>query len=290
MKNRKALLIVNRGSRQGEEELASALDQLRAHGIEVLRQDVQMLDEVRNAVQRHSSSVDCMIVGGGDGSIQAAASALANRDLPLGILPLGTANDLARTIGLGSKSLVEAAQVIIDGRVRSIDVGQANGAVFVNVAHIGLGARMHAELSPQLKQRWGRFSYLRALISAFVERRPFEAVLEYGDVREVAQSIQIAVGNGRYYGGGMTISDEAGIDDGILHVYSVAPARWTQLLAMALRLRRGEAQPDDPVRLLSAAEVTIKTRRAMRVTADGEWITKTPVEFRVLPGALQVYA
>jgi diacylglycerol kinase (ATP) len=282
-----ALVIVNRDSRQGQQNLDQALALLRSRGIRLEMGEGLSAEEASDLIRTSRARVDCVLVGGGDGTLQGVASALHETSLPLGILPLGTANDLATSLGVPS-DLLGAAQIIVAGKVRRIDLASANGVLFFNVAHIGLAARVNARLTKDVKQRWGRWSYLRTLLSTVGERRSFSVLLEHGSTRERFRSIQLSVGNGGRYGGGMQISDAA-LDDGLLHICSVSPARLGKLLVLFLRLRSGLVEDAREVRLLHLQELMVRTRRRMRVTAGGEWITDTPVRFRVLPAAVRVF-
>ena len=282
-----ALVIVNRDSRQGQQDLDPALALLRSRGIQLELVEGLSAEEASDAIRSNRGRVDRVLVGGGDGTLQGVASALHETSLPLGILPLGTANDLANSLGLPT-DLRGAAETIVAGHVRQIDLASANDVLFFNVAHIGLAARVNARLTKDVKQRWGRWSYLRTLLSTVGERRSFSVLLEHGSTRERFRSIQLSVGNGGRYGGGMQIS-EAALDDGLLHICSVAPAGLGKLLGVFLRLRSGQAEDAREMRLLHLKEFMVRTRRRMRVTAGGEWITETPVRFRVLPAAVRVY-
>lgn len=285
---RRALFIVNGDCRQGAAELRPVREKLREGDIEVLEAPLSDGEDVGSMIQRHRERVDCVVLGGGDGTLHRAAPALMASGLPLGILPMGTANDLARTLQLPLDP-VQAAGLIVAGRVRNVDVGRANGVPFFNVAHIGLGARVRKNLSPELKRNWGSWSYLRTLARTFAERRSFRVSIQVDGRRERFRSIQLAVGNGRYYGGGMTIAEDAGIEDGQLHVYSVSPLNFWRLLKVTLPLSRGIVKDPEAVRMLRARQLRIETDRRMSVVADGELVTSTPVEFEVVPAAIPVY-
>lgn len=222
---RRALFIVNRGSRLGNGDLLPAREVLRGGGIELLEQRPGSGGEVGALIREHRDRVDCVVLGGGDGTLQSAAAALLETGLPLGILPLGTANDLARTLGLPSDA-AQAAAVIAAGRVRKVDVGRANDSFFFNVAHVGLGARVRTTLSPELKRSWGSLSYLRGLLDLVRERRAFQVRAEHDGRVELFRSIQIAVGNGRHYGGGMTVAEDAEIDDAACMSTALRPSAY----------------------------------------------------------------
>src|SRR5690606_21905300 len=140
----------------------------------------------------------------------------------------------------------------------------------------------------ELKQRWGVLSYAYCLMSAIREFQPFHADIEYDDRRLQVRSLQIAVGNGRHYGGGMTVADDASLEDARFHLYSIRPLNWWNLARIGPSLRSGEFNPGDPVDIASGFRITIRPRKPMPITADGESVTMTPADFTLLPGAVKI--
>lgn len=230
---------------------------------------------------------DAVAVAGGDGTMNRAARLLLAARRPVAIVPAGTANDLARTLGLPADASSIAA-VIAGGRVRAIDLGEVNGRPFFNVVSVGMSADLARDLTREAKARWGRLAYaITAVRIAFAARR-FRAdiVGEAGTVR--VQTLQIAVGNGRYYGGGMAIEETAAIDDGHLHLYSLEMTSAWAMLPMLWAFRRGTHGRWASVRTLVGDRFEIRTRRPRTVNADGELIGTTPCVVRILPSSLEV--
>ena len=158
MAARRALFIVNAHSRRGSEDVGAALDLLRAAGIEIVQPEMTATEDIAEAIRAHRESVDLVVVGGGDGTLNAAADALLATQLTLGILPLGAANDLARVLAIPADPIA-AAQIILDGHWRRIDLGRANDRLFFNVATIGLSARLAEAMDAQTKRRFGALAY-----------------------------------------------------------------------------------------------------------------------------------
>lgn len=286
---RSALLVVNEKSRQGQVAADAVVDVLERGDIRLRREICPGPDELSATILRLADAVDLVILGGGDGTLNSAAPALIKTGLPLGILPLGTANDLARTLGIPT-DLRAAAQVIVNGHMRRIDLGEVNGKPFFNVASLGLSVRMTRELTHGVKQRWGKLGYAVATWRALSRLRPFSAEIRYdGQVHKV-RTLQIAVGNGRHYGGGMTVEENATIDDGCLNVYSLEFDRLWKLALIYPAFRSGRHGMWQEVRTISCTAVEIRTRRPQPVNTDGEITTETPARFRVLPQAVTVLA
>lgn len=288
---RRVLLVVNRGSRQGDSDLAAIVARLRAGAVEPVTFLSDTPGHLADAVRGHCAGVDAVVVGGGDGTLHGVLPALLACGVPLGILPLGTANDAARSLGIPNDPLAACA-AITAGHVARVDLGAANGVPFLNAANIGLGVAVTAELDPAEKRRWGVLGYVRAAARTWRGHRPFAAEVDCDGHRQRLHTIQLAIGNGRHYGGGMTVATDAVITDSLLHLYSVAPVgllRLLRLLRLGLALRLGRHEQLPEVQVLAGRRIRVTTRRPFAVISDGEPTTRTPVLFEVLPRALPVY-
>jgi diacylglycerol kinase (ATP) len=287
--HRRALLVVNERSRLGAAQAARAEALLAAQGLAVRREPCTEADALAATIRRAAAATgaELVVVGGGDGTLNAAAPALLETGLLLGILPLGTANDLARTLGIPN-DLEAAARVVAAGHVRRIDLGEVNGRAFFNVASIGLSVALTRELTGDLKRRWGRLGYALATIRALLRHRPFRAEIRHDGQRVRVRTIQVSVGNGRHYGGGMTVDAAAAIDDGLLHLYSLEVASLWKLALIYPAFRVGRHGMWREVRTLAAPAIEVRTRRPRRVNTDGEITTRTPARFRVLRDAVAV--
>lgn len=285
---RRALLLLNRKARNGGLDIADALQVLRDGGIELEERGCDSAASVATTIREGAREFDLVIVGGGDGTLNCAAPGIVETGLPLGVLPLGTANDLARTLGIGPDP-VSAARTIVEGRLRAIDLGEVNGRLFFNVASIGFSAELARELTREAKKRWGTLGYALAGARLLARTRPFTAFIEHDGETLKVKTVQIAVGNGRHYGGGLTMDPDAQPDDGCFHVYSLEVDHWWRLVALAPYLKRGTHGSWRDVRAFTTSEVTIRTRRARSVNTDGELTTATPAVFRVRPKAVRVF-
>ena len=285
---RRALLIVNRHARAGVRALDDAMTILESGGIDIVEAEIASRDAIPEEIREDAAEIDLVILGGGDGTLNAAAPALVETKVPFGILPLGTANDLARTLLLPA-DIAEAARVIVAGRTRAIDLGAVNGIFYFNVASIGFSARLARRLTSEAKRRWGVLGYALASSQLLLESRPFTVEIDHDGKTDRARTVQVSVGNGRHYGGGLTVAEEARADDGRLDVYSLEVPHWWHLVALAPSLKRGTQGRSGYVRAFSTTELTLRTRRRHDVNADGELVTSTPAHFRVHPRAVTVF-
>jgi YegS/Rv2252/BmrU family lipid kinase len=285
----RALVLVNPKARRGAEGVEPALERLRAAGIETLAETFSGPDEIATDILRRAGEADAVIVCGGDGTLMRAAPAILDCGLPLGVVPMGTANDLARTLGIPD-DLEAAADVIAAGRLRAIDLGFVNGHAFFNVASVGLSVELARSLTPDLKRRWGRLGYAMAGLRVLTRARRFSAWISQGDATTRVRTLQIAVGNGRHYGGGVVVAEAAAIDDGHLDLYSLEMATVSRLALGMRSFRAGAHGAWTDVRTARGGEFEIATRAPRPVNADGELVTRTPARFRVAPGAVRVFA
>lgn len=285
----RALYLVNPGARRAQEAADEAEATLTAMGLDLV--SVTSYDPARlgDIIRSEQEGLDRVIVAGGDGTLNAALQGLVGTGLPLGIIPVGTANNLARTLGIPS-SLTEASEIVAQGTTRAIDLGWVNGRYFFTTASIGLSVQITEALTHRTKQRWGALAYGVAAIRALARSRPFHAEISWSRGSRHSRSIQVVVGNGRYYGSALPVAEDAAIDDARLDLYTLEVRHWWELIALVPALRRGQQGEKQSVEALRATEFQIRTRHPMDINVDGEISTQTPAHCRVLPRALGVFA
>jgi YegS/Rv2252/BmrU family lipid kinase len=290
---RSAAVVVNTGSRRGAAAYAEVLESLEAEGVPVRSADAvdhgsRLPESVGRAV---ADGHDLVIVGGGDGTIGCAAGILAGTDATLGVLPLGTANDFARTLEVPPDPAAACA-ALAHGDVVDVDLGRVDGRAFLNVASVGLSVGVAEALTPRLKRRLGPLAYPVATLRAYRRHRPFTARLEFphGDHEplELDDLLQVAVGNGRHYGGGNTVAPNAGIDDHTLDVYAIVRGRLREHVSIARLLKDGSFIDHDRVHHVTTRAVRLVTDPVLPVNLDGEVATTTPSLIEVERNALHV--
>ncbi|PXA97939.1 diacylglycerol kinase [Nostoc sp. 3335mG] len=285
---REAVLVVNAHSRKGEALFADAEGKLKQAGITLLaahpvEDPDRMEDTVRDAVR---SGAPMVIVGGGDGSLASTVDALVGTDCVFGVLPLGTANSFARTLGLPLE-LDGAIDAIANGVRRRVDLGMIDHDYFVNGASLGLSPIIGDTIPAGLKRWLGRAGYLLWAVKSSANFRPFRLTLECGDQKEKLWATEVRILNGSHHGG-VELSDDAAIDSGELLVQVVTGTSRVKLgldwYAKFFRLRDRDAR----TREFRGSDFILKTRPRQRVSIDGEVLAQTPIRARVAPGAVQV--
>lgn len=286
---KKALLLINRHARKGKQNARIAVQQLQERGLELLEEEMPAPRQLSDMIRRYQGQVDRVIIGGGDGTLNAAIAGLIDTQLPLGILPLGTANDLARTLEI-PVNLAQACQVIAAAHSQPIDIGCVNGQHFFNVASLGLSVKITDQLTKEVKQRWGVLAYAITALKVLLKSRPFHADIRFADgqVKRV-KTLQIAVGNGRFYGGGMAVAPNAAINDGRLDLYSLGLEHWWQMLMLFPLLHRGHHASTPWSESWEGQEFYVQTRKPRPINTDGEITTSTPAHFRIVPQALTIF-
>lgn len=285
---KRALLLINRHARRGKQGFAQAIDLLDDLGFELITVPVKSSKSPAEYIHYYAHQIDLVIVGGGDGTLNAVVNSLVEHQLPLGILPLGTANDLARTLGL-PLAIAPACQVIAAGHCKAIDLGKVNGRYFFNVASLGLSVEITQQLTKGAKQRWGVLAYGLTALRVLSQTRPFHATIRANGEEFTVKTLQVAVGNGLYYGGGLAIAADATIDDQCLDLYSLNVQHWWQIFYLLFHLPKGQQKFLPWVSTLKAQSIEVITRKARDINTDGEITTHTPANFTVVPRILQVF-
>jgi YegS/Rv2252/BmrU family lipid kinase len=289
----RAALIVNTRARRAGASFTRARALLTAAGMplvaaEALHDAARLRATVRAALD---DGCDLIILGGGDGSLSAVVDDLAHHHATLGLLPLGTANDFARTLAIPT-DLDAACATITRGAVAAVDLGLAGDTYFINVVSVGLGAAVIPAESPTLKRLAGALAYPVAVARALRRVRPFAATLTFpnGDYPAATfpRLLQVGVGNGRFYGGGLVVAPQAGLDEGLLDAYALAWGSWRDLLGVARSFKSGAFVHRPDVHHYRTAHVHIATQPLLPINMDGELVGRTPTHVAVAPGALRV--
>lgn len=249
--------------------------------------------------------VDTVVAAGGDGTISEVINGLSAdfARCRLAVVPLGTANDFAHTLGVPVDDLPAALAVLDEGGgeerrvdlVRSCRLDAERGAgagedrvrYVVNASTGGFSEVVHDRLDDDLKRRWGALAYLRAAVDAMPSAVYYDAALDVDGERIATNTAAIVIANGRS-AGGMTVAPDADVEDRRMDLIVVQTQTFFEQLRLAGQYLAGTHLDSEHVCYRRAKRVRIETTPPMRFSTDGELIGETPVEFKVVPHALRV--
>jgi diacylglycerol kinase (ATP) len=287
---KRVLLAVNGRARRGRKARDQAAAAFRARGHEVVEitKDIPP-GELSATIVAHKNDVDVVVVGGGDGTLLTAIDGLIETKLPLVILPLGTFNELARTLGVPSDP-AEVAALVDEGVPLQLDVGSVNGVKYFNEASAGLSTRVTRLQTPEVKKRWGMLAIPVTTLRALRWMRPLHLEIEADDgTKRVVRAVQLTVANS-YRFGGVVENPEASLADGVLDLYSIDAEGFRQTIGLiaAVALRRFHQSPE--VKRFRGKRFVVRSvhGRPHPVAADSEVVTRLPAEFTVVERAVTV--
>ena len=244
--------------------------------------DATMTESVAHAVQER---YDLVIAGGGDGTVSEVASGLVGTEIPLGIIPCGTFNNFATSLGV-PHDLHRLASLLVLGKTREIDVGLVNKSYFFEAAGVGLDATLFP-IGEELKD--GHYGRLFDLSRSVLRYHPVEMTILLDDTREIkAVAPMVVIANGPYYGSGFNIAPEAEMDDGVFSV--VVFETCTRLdVAGYFAATVGRRKSSLPcISTYRASRIDIKSPIPLLAHADGRPIGNTPISLQTIPKALKV--
>ncbi|MGN6780260.1 MAG: diacylglycerol/lipid kinase family protein [Marmoricola sp.] len=286
---REIALLTNPSAGKGRAARVAApvLDRFRDVGLVTRnlqgRTPEEALELARQCV---AEGVDTVAVLGGDGMVHLAVQALAGTTTRLGVIPAGTGNDVARSLALPRKDPVAAADVVIAGHSRRIDLAKVGHRYFVTVLAAGFDAVVSERAN---RMRWPR-GQMRYNLATLAELRVFEPlsyVMEVDGEEHRFEAMLVAVGNGPSFGGGLRITEGAVLDDGLLDVVVILPMSKRQLVTTYPQLFRGTHVTHKDYRHYRGRRITLAAP-GITAYADGERLAPLPLTVEVAPSALEV--
>ncbi|MFN2489581.1 MAG: diacylglycerol kinase family protein [Actinomycetota bacterium] len=281
----RTVLVVNRSSGKSDPDVVTEVRAELAGLGEVELCAPESFDGFADDVLAAASRAGLLVVAGGDGTMNCVLDAVAGRldDLVLGLVPMGTGNDLARTLELPTDP-VEAARALVEGEVAEVDLGRACGAgverLFLNACMGGFPVEANEAIDGDLKRRLGPLAFWVGGARAVAELT--RSTVRMNDV-ELDGCVAAGVGNGKTCGGGMTIWPDAEPDDGLLDGCALGAPNAAAAVRLAAKVKSGTHEELDSVRRERAGAIRIDSSPAMEFNVDGELLgLTTPATFELV--------
>ncbi len=288
----KRLLLWNSGSGKSRaaEQWRQGIE--NAEHVEVVR-DLNLNEVVEAAV---TDGCEVVIAAGGDGTINAVVNALMRVDQTLrpklAVLPLGTANDFAGTLGIPDD--LEAALGLVDkGHCRPRDVVKISAPnyerYYANMAAGGNCVRVSEELTDEMKEEWGAFCYMRGAVSILADMTNFRILADCDNERFELDSWAVLVANGKTNAGRLVVAPQASTTDGLMDVIIIREGNVLDMVEMVSKTLLSSFLDCDQVIFRQVRQLKLHSVPGMRFTIDGEVIDEEPIQFDVVPGAIRIF-
>lgn len=282
------MLLGNFGSRETERQFGAVQDALREAGVRIVESHAasrgRELSKILRRVVRDGAKI--VAVAGGDGSMTRAAQVLAKRRCTLAVLPLGTGNSFARSLGIGSVEV--AVDTIARGEATKVDVGVVNGRHFANFATVGLPSEVAASTPETLKRVSGIAAYVISGIISGLRSRRFHVRIRGKRVHFEGDVHQVIVVAGRCFGTTPLVPDASAVS-GRLVVFTTTSDGPAEIAKDYLAIGTGTQTQLDGAHWWAARRVRVKTSSPQRIAIDGKPIDKTPARFHIDSHALRVF-
>ena len=290
----KTCVILNpsAGSIQDLDDVTARLARLPNAEIRVTTKPGSAARFARTAIGKGRQTI---VAAGGDGTLNEVINGIGENlgEARVGLLPLGTGNDFARSIEM-PVDLEAALDVIRAGETRAVDLVRVTSdevRYFVNVSAGGFSGLVNEKLTPEMKKTWGPLAYLRGAAAALSELRAYRTTLAFDNAESLTMELyNVVVANGRYVAGGRSIAPEASIDDGLLDVILIPERPATELALVVAQIALGTHLSSDAVIHRRAKKLTVNSKPGMWFNVDGELVGNEPATFEIVPRALSFIA
>jgi len=281
-------LLVNPASAHGRTlKLLPQIEQeLDARRISFRVEHTRGLEDGAERALRAAESGETPVVISGDGLIGAVGGALAGSETPLGIVPGGRGNDLARVLGIPAEPEAAVA-MLAAGRTRRIDVGEVNGRRFLGIVSVGFDSEAN-RLANETRWLRGNLVYAYAGVRTLLGWKPARFTIRVGEERTRFTGYSVSVANSKAFGGGMFIAPDADLADGEFDIVTVGEVGKLRFLSNLPKVFKGTHVEEDEVRVFRASRLELSASQPFPVYADGEHLTDLPATLRILPEALSV--
>lgn len=284
-----AALVVNAKSRKGQRLFEQACAAMQDLPFPVDAHAVEEPDDLEATVRKAlAKKPDLLILGGGDGTISGLVDLMVGHDVILGVLPLGTANSFARTLGI-PVDVAGAVEVLKTGKPRRIDLGMIDRDYFANCAAMGMSPKIAESVPHNLKKVLGRAGYLGWAAYQFLRFRPFTLIVGEGDTRERMRVVEVRISNGPYHGG-VELIESAEVDSGEIVVQAVLGHVKRRLVKNWVASTFKLPARHEEVREFRGKALRVDTIPRLPISIDGEVLAHTPVTAKIAAGVIRVMA
>ena len=289
----KPYIIVNpiAGSLVNRDGLLKQLRRLKPRKLRLTQRPGEAETYARDAIR---AGCDYVIAAGGDGTLNEVINGIATPDhvpgICVGIVPLGTANDFARSIGLPA-SVEDNIDILRARQTDPIDLVRVTSdrtRYFVNVSAGGFSGLVDEKLTPEIKSTWGPLAYLRSAAAALPELHAYHTTIVFDDVeRLMIQLYNVIIANGQFVAGGLPIAREADLRDGLLDVVLVPRRPPAKMVLLAAEMLLGNHLSSNAVIFRRAKKISVRSQPGMWFNVDGELVGNEPVIFQIVPRGLE---
>jgi diacylglycerol kinase (ATP) len=289
MPDRKHIVLIVHGARATRPVFRKMVHLIRERGhIADVRVTFERGDAERFARTAAMRGADIVAAAGGDGTLNEVVNGLDGFDTPLGVIPLGTANDFANQAGI-PRDANHAIDVMLSRKPVRIDTASLNGRRFLNVSTGGVGAETTAGTPMRSKQRWGALAYAITGLRKLADMEPTHGVFHGGNYVLECDFLMFVVGSAREAGGGRLVTPHASTTDGLLDLCVVEEMSRREFARTVLRLRRGEHVGSEGVHYVRVTNLTVEGERPISVNVDGERQNARRLDYRARPKDLTVH-
>lgn len=250
---------------------------------------VQRTKGLEHGVEQALRAIDAgevPVVMSGDGLVGAVGGAMAGIETPLGIIPAGRGNDLARVLEIPSDP-EDAVAVLLAGQSRRIDIGEANGKRFLGIVSVGFDSECN-RLANEVKFLRSNLVYAYSAVRTLIGWKPGRFTIRVDEQRTRFSGYSVSVANNSTFGGGMRIAPQAELDDGQFDIVTIGEVGKLRYVTNLPKVFKGTHVDEEQVSVFRAQHLELTASRPFPVYADGEHLTELPASLRVLPRALSV--
>jgi diacylglycerol kinase (ATP) len=277
------------GSVARVDAVRAQLQRLDPLAIRVTRRPGDAEKFAREAIRKRC---DCIVTAGGDGTLNEVINGIARgaRNVFIGLVPLGTGNDFARSLNLPAR-VDENIDILLSAKTMAIDLVRVKSdrtRYFVNVSAGGFSGIVHEKLTPKIKRTWGPLAYIRSAAAALPELHAYRTDLVFDDEERLSVDLyNVIIGNGRFVAGGLPIAPDADLRDGQLDVVLIPKRPAAEMALLAAEILLGKHLSSKAIIFRRAKKIAVRSRPGMWFNVDGELVGNEPAVFQVVPRALK---